>query len=145
MQVDFYHLTRQPIARVLPQLAERVVTTGARLLIVTAEAEQRATIDRLLWEYSPASFLPHGQAGDGDDAAQPVLIAGEPVAANGARNILIADGQWRDEALSFDRAFHLFDESAITPARAAWKALAEREGVERRYWKQGERGWEQAG
>ncbi|MBX9796756.1 DNA polymerase III subunit chi [Sphingomonas sp.] len=145
MQVDFYHLTRQPVERVVPQLAERVVAGGGRLLIVSADPAQRALIDARLWDYAPASFLPHAEAGGAADAEQPVLIAGDSAAGNGARHILIADGQWRDAALGFDRAFHLFDDSVITAARAAWKALANAEGVERRYWKQGERGWEQAG
>jgi DNA polymerase-3 subunit chi len=34
MQVDFYHLTRQPLDRVLPQIAEKVLAAGNRLLIV---------------------------------------------------------------------------------------------------------------
>lgn len=145
MQVDFYHLTRQPLEQILPRLAERVVAGGGRLLIVSSDAPQRAALDRLLWDYAADSFLPHAQTGAGDDAAQPVLIAPEPVAGNAARNILIADAQWRDAALEFDRAFHLFDESCIDAARAAWKGLAGRDAVERRYWKQGARGWEQAG
>lgn len=145
MQVDFYHLTRTPIAHLLPRLAERVLAEGERLLIVSDDAGQRAAIDRLLWDYAPESFLAHAQAGVGDDAAQPVLIAADTPAANAARHILIADARWRDAALDFDRAFHLFDEDSIVTARAAWKGLADRQGVERRYWKQGEGGWQQAG
>ncbi len=145
MQVDFYHLTIQPLERVLPRIAELVLGSGGRLLVVAGEEAQRASLDALLWSYSPESFLPHAQAGQGDDAAQPVLIAETPDAANAARNIALADGQWRDEALGFDRAFHFFDADRIAGARAAWKTLAEREGVERRYWKQNEAGkWEQA-
>ncbi len=145
MQVDFYHLTVRPLERVLPRIAERVIETGGRLLIVAGDAGQRDMLDKLLWAYAPESFLPHGQAGAGDDAAQPVLIAGEATSANGARNIALADGKWRDAALEFDRAFHFFDEEGVVDARAAWRALADRAGIERRYWKQGEAGgWEQA-
>ena len=145
MQVDFYHLTATPLHRALPQIAEKVVACGARLLIVAAAAEQRASLDRLLWTHAPDSFLPHAQLGAGDDRAQPVLIAGEIDAANGARFVALVDGEWRDEALDFDRAFHFFDEDAIRAARTAWKGLADREGVERRYWKQNEAGrWEQS-
>jgi DNA polymerase III subunit chi len=145
MQVDFYHLTRQPLDRVLPRIAERVLEQGGRLLVVAETEEQRARLDQLLWSYAPESFLPHAQAGGGFDAEQPVLIAGTPEAPNGARNVALADGIWRDEALEFDRAFHFFDEERITEARMAWKALAEREGIERRYWKQNDAGrWEQA-
>ena len=38
MQVDFYHLTRLPLERALPQIAEKVVASGARLLVVSAFA-----------------------------------------------------------------------------------------------------------
>jgi DNA polymerase-3 subunit chi len=144
MQVDFYHLTAQPLDRVLPRIAERVVGTGGRLLIVAGSEDQRAVLDKLLWTYNPESFLPHAEAG-GDDALQPILIAATTDPTNDAANIALADGIWRDEALGFDRAFHFFDADRITEARAAWKALADRVGVERRYWKQNEEGrWEQA-
>lgn len=145
MQVDFYHLTSMPLERALPRIAERVLAGGARLLIVAADEAQRVALDRLLWEYAPESFLPHGRLGAGDDTAQPILIAGDVNAANGARHIALVDGEWRDDALDFERAFHFFDEDRIGAARAAWKELATREGVERRYWKQNDAGrWEQA-
>lgn len=145
LQVDFYHLTASPLERALPRIAERIVADGGRALIVAAEAERREALDRLLWSYAPASFLPHGQAGSDDDGDQPVLIAGLPAAANGARFVILADGTWRDEALGFDRTFHFFDDDKVAEARAAWRGLAGRDGVERRYWKQDEGGrWEQA-
>jgi DNA polymerase-3 subunit chi len=145
MQVDFYHLTKLPLERALPQIAEKVLATGGRLIIVAGEEGQRARLDQLLWSYAPESFLPHGQAGGEDDARQPVLIADTTAAANGARNIALADGIWREEALGFDRAFHFFDEERIAEARAAWKGLADRDGVERNYWKQNDSGrWEKA-
>ncbi|MBB5714657.1 DNA polymerase III subunit chi [Sphingomonas aerophila] len=145
MQVDFYHLTAMPLDRALPKIVEKVIGSGARLLIVSEDAGQRTGLDRLLWNYAPDSFLPHAQLGAGDDRAQPVLIAPDVNAANGARFIALVDGIWRDEALDFDRAFHFFDEDAIRAARAAWKGLGDRDGIERRYWKQNEAGrWEQA-
>jgi DNA polymerase-3 subunit chi len=145
MQVDFYHLTRSPLERALPQIAEKVLASGGRLLIVADEALMRAKLDQLLWTYAAESFLPHAQAGGENDALQPILISADTVAANGARNIALVDGLWRDEALSFDRVFHFFDEEKIVAARAAWKGLADREGVERRYWKQNDSGrWEKA-
>ena len=137
MQVDFYHLTRQPLDRVLPQIAEKVLASGARLLVVIAD-------DSLLWSYAPESFLPHAQLGGERDGAQPILLAPDVDDANGARNIALADGAWRDDALDFDRAFYFFDEERIVEARAAWRALATRDGVQPRYWKHNDQGrWEQ--
>ena len=145
MQVDFYHLTVMPLSRALPQVAARVVADGGRLLVVAEGSEQRGEIDRLLWTYAPDSFLPHTQIGAGDDRIQPILIAPDIDAANGARFVALVDGRWRDDALDFDRAFHFFDDDAIREARLAWKSLADRDSVQRRYWKQGDHGrWEQA-
>ncbi|KQN36862.1 DNA polymerase III subunit chi [Sphingomonas sp. Leaf407] len=144
MKVDFYHLTRSPLDRVLPRIAARLHDAGERLLLLSDDADQRRVIDTLLWTYARDSFLPHAEAGTGNDAAQAVLIAADPTPANGARNVAIVDGRWRDAALGFDRAFHFFGEDHIAAARAAWKALGERDGIERRYWRQGDGGWEQA-
>jgi DNA polymerase-3 subunit chi len=47
--------------------------------------------------------------------------------------LVIADGTWREAALSYDRAFYLFDDSALEGARLAWKLLSGREGVDRRF------------
>jgi DNA polymerase-3 subunit chi len=145
MQVDFYHLTATTLDRALPQIAAKVVESGARLLIVSNKEEQRASLDRLLWSYRPDSFLPHAQAGAGDDTIQPILIAADLAAANGARHVALVDGEWREGALGFDRAFHFFEDDFIRSARDAWRALGSRDGIERRYWKQNDDGrWEQA-
>jgi len=145
VQVDFYHLTALPLERVLPRIAERVLEGGGRLLVVAGEVALAQRIDRDLWAYAPESFLAHGRAGEGGEAEQPVLIAEGIDPANGARNIAIADGLWRDEALAFDRAFLFFDEATIDGARAAWKALGGREGVERNFWKNEDGRWVKVG
>ncbi|MDB5687776.1 MAG: hypothetical protein JWR77_2365 [Rhizorhabdus sp.] len=143
MQVDFYHLTRAPLDRVLPRIAERVLAGGERLLVVAGDDALAQRIDEALWTYSADSFLPHARAG-GADADQPVLIAPDAVPVNGARHIALIDGEWRDAALAFDRAFHFFDEDNIIAARAAWRALSGRENVQPRYWRQDDGGkWEQ--
>jgi DNA polymerase-3 subunit chi len=74
-----------------------------------------------------------------------VLLSTSPDAPNLARNMLIADGQWRDSALSYDRSFFLFDGGRLEGARAAWKSLRDRDGVERRYWAQVDGKWVQKG
>ena len=95
----------------------------------------------MLWDQGPASFIPHGLAGGADDSRQPVLLSTGPDAANAARNLLIADGKWREAALAFRRAFYLFDQATIEDARGAWKSLAGRDGVERHYWAQEDGRW----
>jgi DNA polymerase-3 subunit chi len=136
MQVDFYHLARTPLERVLPSISEKVLASGERLLVV-AEPDLLARIDDQLWTSAPDSFLPHGR----DRAeSQPILLSDRPEPANGAVNIAIADGAWREEALGFSRAFYFFDDGQRDSARAVWRSLADRPEVERRYWKQDEQG-----
>ena len=132
MIVDFYHLTASPLERVLPSICEKVLGTGERLLVV-ADAALLARLDEILWSYAPESFLPHGRDRSEE---QPVLLAEEPVATNGATNVALADGRWREEALDFARTFYFFDSGGLDDARGAWRALKGREGVESRYWKQ---------
>jgi DNA polymerase-3 subunit chi len=136
--VDFYHLTASPLERVLPSICEKVLAGGGRLLVV-AEEGLLATLDEQLWTYAPDSFLPHGREGEN----QPVLLSTTPLAANGARNVALADGVWREEALGFDRAFFFFGSDSLDGARGAWRALKGRDGVESRYWKQVDGRWVQ--
>jgi len=136
MQVDFYQLGSTPLEQVIASIAQRLLGESKRLLIVAEEEGLLARLDRMLWDQGSTSFLPHGLAGGSDDTRQPILFATQTDAPNLARNLLIADGQWREAALTFERAFYLFDAATLEGARLAWKLLAGREGVERRYWAQ---------
>jgi DNA polymerase-3 subunit chi len=140
MQVDFYHLAAIPLERVLPRIAERLIGDGQRLLVIVGDDALAARLDADLWTYAADAFLPHGRAGAEGEGDQPVLIAASAEPINGARNVAIADGIWRDEVLGFDRAFYLFDAATIGDARAAWRALGMRDDIVRRYWKQDDDG-----
>ena len=139
MLVDFYHLAQSPLERVLPRICAKVLLDGERLLVV-AETELLADLDSQLWSFGRDAFLPHGRSDRPGAERQPVLLSDKVEPANGASNVAIADGRWREEALGFSRAFYFFDSSHLDTARGAWRALKDREGVERRYWKQDERG-----
>jgi len=140
MQVDFYQLGLTPMEQVVASLAEKLLAQDARLLIVAGDETVLARLDRMLWDQGATSFLPHGLAGGTDDARQPILLSTSPDAPNLARNMLIADGEWREAALSYDRAFYLFDNLALEGARMAWKLLSGRDGVDRHFWAQDEDG-----
>jgi DNA polymerase III subunit chi len=145
VQVDFYQLAGTSSEQVIASLAEKLLSSGGRLIVVADDEVFLSRLDRMLWDQGPASFLPHGLSGGTDDARQPILLSTSPDAPNVARNILIADGAWRDSALSYDRAFFLFESTMVKEARAAWKSLAGKEGVERRYFAQEEGKWVKKG
>ena len=143
MQVDFYQLGSTPLEQVIASIAQKLLGEGKRLLVVAEDQGPLGRLDRMLWDQGPTSFLPHALTGGSEDARQPILLASQTDAPNLARNILIADGRWREAALTFDRAFYLFDAATLEGARLAWKLLAGREGVERRYWAQVDGRWKQ--
>lgn len=136
MIVDFYHLSASPLERVLPAICEKLLASGERLLVV-AEGDFLARIDDSLWSYSADSFLPHGTE---SAAAQPILLSAEVAAANGARNVALADGIWREAALDFERIFYFFDSAHLDEARGAWRTLKSNSQAEPRYWKQSGQG-----
>lgn len=141
MQVDFYQLGSTPPEQVIASISEKILSAEGRLIVIVDDEAYLARLDRMLWDQGPTSFLPHGIVGGPDDARQPVLLTTSPDAPNLARNALIADGVWRDAVLSYDRAFFLFDDETLEDARLAWKLLAGREGVERRYWAYADGKW----
>jgi DNA polymerase-3 subunit chi len=143
VQVDFYQLAGTPPEQVIASLAQKVLAADGRLLVIADDEPFLAKLDRMLWDEGASSFIPHGLAGGPDDARQPVLLSTSPDAPNQARNMLIADGAWREAALTYDRSFYLFDNSTLEAARLAWKLLAGRDGVDRRYWAQADGRWKQ--
>jgi DNA polymerase-3 subunit chi len=145
MQVDFYQLAGTSPEQVIASIAEKVLAADGRLIVFSEDELLLARLDRMLWDQGPASFLPHGLAGGAYDSRQPILLSTSPDAPNLARNMLIADGIWRDSALAYERSFFLFDQGTLEDARLAWKLLAGREGVERRYWAHEDGKWVKKG
>ena len=143
MKVDFYQLGSTPLEQVIASIGQKLLGEGKRLLVVAEDEGLLGRLDRMLWDQGATGFLPHALAGGSEDARQPILLATRTDAPNLARNLLIADGQWREAALTFDRAFYLFDAATLEGARLAWKLLAGRDGVERRYWAQVDGRWNQ--
>lgn len=140
MRVDFYHLTRDPVERLVPVLAQKVLETGGRLMILADEALAKR-LSRALWDQPGASFLAHEVAGEGKDAHQPILLGEALPPANRARHLVLAGGQWREPGEDIDRVFLPFGEAAIEGAREAWRELGRHESIERHFWQQQDGKW----
>ena len=122
MQVDFYQLSRDPVERVVPLLADKALERGARVVLVCDDAGQRAALSEALWAREGA-FLAHGAANDPHAERQPIVIAESCEIPNGATFAIIADGAWREAAEELERAILLFASDQADPARALWKTL----------------------
>jgi len=135
MRVDFYQLGHGSSADdVIARLGDKLMADGERLLVVAEDDALLARLDRMLWAGERTSFLPHGTAGGPYDPHQPVLLSTGIDAPNGARNLLIADGRWREAAQHFERTFYLFGEEHVAEARNAWRSLGDGGEGERHYW-----------
>jgi len=141
MRVDFYQLSDDPAEAALPLIARATLKAGERLLVVSGDEVQRGRISEALWSRLPDSFLAHGETGGLHDDRQPILLSDRPEAANGARYLAIADGTWREGEPPFERVFYLFGEETLQPARDCWRMLGNRDGLERRFWKQQDGKW----
>ena len=109
MRVDFYLLSTDPAPAAVALLARKVREAGERLLVVADDLDLLETISTTLWESAPEAFLANGIAGDEHDARQPILLSGEVDPANGAKFLLLADGEWREPSDLFTRVLFLFD------------------------------------
>ncbi len=145
MRVDFYQLGAASPDAVIAAIAAKLLDEKQRLLVVAEDEALLARLDRQLWDQGGPSFLPHAIAGASEDAAQPILLSTGTDAPNLARNMLMADGAWREAALGYDRSFLLFDEATLAAARKAWKSLAQRPEVTRNYWALEEGKWTNKG
>jgi DNA polymerase-3 subunit chi len=142
-EIFFYHLLRKPLERALPELLQRSLERGWRVVVQAASDERVEALDAQLWTYDDQSFLPHGTARDGEAKAQPILLTTADDNANGATVRFLIDGvPMPADAESYNRIVLLFDgedEDAVATARARWNE-AKAQGFAVTYWQPDEQG-----
>ncbi len=142
----FYHLTTQPLERVLPTLLDKARGAGWRIEVRGKDAARMAELDAALWLGPEEGFLPHGLSGGPHDADQPILLTTVPGAGNAPTCIMSVDGAdvTPGEVLAMERACVIFDGhdgTAVQVARGQWKALTQA-GCAAQYWSQESGRWE---
>lgn len=147
-EVLFYHLEKQRLDAILPNLLERTLQRGWRAVVEAPGRERIEALDAHLWTYRDDSFLPHG-TDDGPFAAeQPVLLTTGKGSRNTAQVRFLVDGAVPADIDEYDRVVILFDgrdEEALAQAREQWKALKS-STHDLTYWQQDEAGrWQKKG
>ncbi len=142
----FYHLTRRPLEGVLPQLVERALGQGWRVLVRGRNPLRMEQIDAALWIFAEASFLPHGLAGGDRDAEQPVLLTagGELLADRECLMCIEGAEVTAEETAAAARVCVLFDgadAAALDRARTQWRALT-KAGASAQYWSEETGQWQ---
>ena len=142
-EILFYHLQRQPIERVLPQLLEKSIERGWRVVVQAATDERIDALDAHLWTYRDDSFLAHGTDREAEAANQPVLLTARDHNPNGASVRFLIDGApVPADAASYQRIVLLFDgedDEAVAAARTRWTD-AKAQGFDATYWQADENG-----
>jgi DNA polymerase-3 subunit chi len=143
-EVGFYHLTRAGPDVALPKLLGRTLAAGQRAVVMCASDERVAALDAALWLSPDPDWLPHGTRATGHADLQPIWLATDDSAPNGARFLFLLDGAESSRIGAFERVFDLFDgrdEAAVAAARRRWTATKQA-GHALTYWQQTPRGWE---
>jgi DNA polymerase-3 subunit chi len=125
-EVLFYHLQRRSLESALPQLLEKSLERGWRVIVQGATDERIEALDAHLWTYRDDSFLPHGTARETDPAAQPILLTTSDHNPNGATVRFLIDGAAMPaDAESYQRIVLMFDGEDHEAARAAGSSRPE--------------------
>ena len=144
-EIRFYHLRTMTLERALPQILEKMLARGDRVVVMAGSTERVEALNAALWTYNDRAFLPHGSSRDGFAEDQPIWLTTAEENPNSASMLVLADGTSASDIAAWGSAVEIFDggdESAVAAARERWKAY-KAAGHALTYWKQGEDGkWE---
>ena len=137
-EVWFYQLTASPLEQTLPNLLERSLERGWRVLLRCGSAAGMEELDALLWTYRDASFLPHGTSRRDHADRQPIYLTIGDENPNRARILMLVDGARAtpEEMRGFERACVIFDGNdppRLEQARRDWRAVCAA-GLPAKYW-----------
>lgn len=140
-EVLFYHLTESRLEEALPDLLEKSLARGWRVVVQAVTAERRDALDHHLWTFREESFLPHGTDADSSGALQPILLTIDPAqAANDPQCRFMVEGAVPVSLDSCVRGVYLFDghdAEQLAGARARWTS-EKAAGHQVTYWQQSE-------
>jgi DNA polymerase III subunit chi len=148
-EILFYHLTATALEASLPEMLERSLARGWRVILRCGSPAGMAGIDAMLWTYSDTAFLPHGTAASPHAALQTVYLTLGEENPNRANVLMLVDGArgTLPEMSAFERTCLIFDgqdERAVEAARADWRAVTAA-ALPAKYWAQERGRWVQKG
>jgi len=145
-EIRFYHLQRQRLEEALPKLVEKVCEAGLRAHVKVPDAPTMDLLDKALWSFDPASFIPHDKEGCSQPDSQLIFLTCDNENLNDASVLILVNAVDSPDISEFDRCFYMFDgrdERIVAKARADWTKLKD-QGLGMSYWQQKETGgWEE--
>ena len=146
-EVLFYHLSASPLEAALPDMLERSLERGWRVVVRCGSEAGMAGLDAMLWTFRDDAFLPHGTAAAGNAGRQPIYLTLGQENPNSAGVLMLVDGARATpaEMAGFERTCLIFDggdERAVEAARADWRAV-KAAALPAKYWAQERGRWVQ--
>lgn len=146
-EVLFYHLSATPVEATLPELLEKSLARGWRVLVRAGSDAGLGMLSDRLWSYRDDAFLPHGLAAGPNAARQPILLTCGTENPNRSDILMLVLGARAEvaEISQFSRVCLLFDgadAASLAAARADWRA-AVAAGIPAKYWTQEGGRWSQ--
>ena len=138
-EILFYHMTESRLEDTLPDLLERSLARGWRVVVQFLTEERRDALDHHLWVYKDDGFLPHGSDAEGSAALQPILLTVEATQESNDPHVrFLVEGAVPPPLKRYVRAVYLFDGhdgEQMARARERWSA-EKAAGHEVTYWQQ---------
>jgi len=144
--IRFYHLLTRTIDQTLPDILQKGLSAGHRIVVRVKNDAEAERLAAHLWTYKAESFLPHGTKKDGHAEHQPIWITPGDDIPNNANMIVILNGSLvgtDNESLTL--CCDLFDGNdaeAVQSARTRWKHYKD-QNMSLAYWQQTDKGWDQ--
>ena len=127
-RIDFYQIdSREPQLHFACRLIESIYKRGHRIYVHTATAESCRSLDKLLWEFRPESFIPHCEKRAGQAGAPVELGYGDD--CEGHHDVLVnLTGEVPEFFSRFERVGEVvpFEQEAREAARLNYKFYQER-------------------
>ncbi|RKQ70791.1 DNA polymerase III chi subunit [Litorimonas taeanensis] len=140
----FYHLEGSTLEGVLPDLLEKSLSRGWRVLVKLPPDKQKQFDDHL-WTFRDDSFIPHGRDDEPMADWQPVLLSSDIKVATGFDIVFLLDGAEVEISEGVSRVMVMINgrsEQDVSRERGRWKAL-KAINASLAYYQQNERGrWE---
>ena len=141
MEITFYHLTKSPIAKALPQLVAKICDLRERAFILCKDEQQMLDLDKLLWTTPANAFIPHDTMKCSDPQIQPLLLLTEEIQdnLNDAKIGISLNASRINESLNLKKYLYVFygneDESEVITTLKLYKFYIEK-GHKVTFWQQ---------
>ena len=141
-EVRFYHLKHKSADRALPEILEKALERGYRVVVKHGDEKALKSLNDSLWTYRPESFIPHGSAKEGFAEDQPIWLTMEDENPNEATVLITLGGATPANEENYNLYCDILEDhnpEAIGRSRERWKTYKDK-GYEVTYWQQDERG-----